>query len=107
MPPIDIEVNLRIPSLTIRSEGSKDVRVDNSSVRFSKRVSVDGVPKAGDRLALSTRSGPPFECTVSRSDWHEEKSLFVVSCAYARRSITAEEHSALLADPDWSPQLLP
>jgi hypothetical protein len=105
--PIEIEVNLRIPSLTLKSAGTKDVRVDNSSVRFSKRVSVDGVPKPGDRLALSTRSGPPFECTVSRSDWHEEKSVFVVSCAYGRRSITAEEHNALLSDPDWSSQQLP
>jgi hypothetical protein len=105
--PIEIEVNLRIPSLTLKSSGTKDVRVDNSSVRFSKRVSVDGVPKAGDRLALSTRSGPPFECTVSRSDWHEEKSVFVVACAYGRRSITAEEHNALLSDPDWSSQQLP
>jgi hypothetical protein len=105
--PIDVEVNLRIPSLTLRSEGNKDVRVDNSSVRYSKRISVEGVPKPGDRLMLSTRSGSPFECTVSRSDWHEEKNLFVVSCAFARRSITPEEHSALQSDPDWSPQLLP
>jgi hypothetical protein len=104
---IEIEVNLKIPSLTIRSPTSADVRVDNGSVRFNKRITVDAIPKPGDRLALSSRFGSAFEAIVSRSDWNEEKSLFVVSCAYGRRSITAQEHNALLMDPDWSTQQLP
>jgi len=105
--PIEIEVNLRIPSLTIRSAANANMRVDNSSLRFSKPLTVDAMPKTGDRLALTTRTGPAFECIVSRSDWHEEKNRFVVSCAFARRSITSEEHTALMTDPDWSRQQLP
>jgi len=105
--PIEVEVNLKIPSLTVRSAANAQMRIDNGSVRFSKRVTVEAIPKAGDRMMLSTRSTPSFECTVTRSDWSEEKNLFVVSCSYARRSITSEEHDALLSDPDWSARQLP
>ncbi len=105
--PIDVEVTLKIPSLTIRSAGKEDQRIDNGSVRFSKRISVDAIPKPGDWLPLSTRFGEPFECTVTRSDWSEDKNLFVVSCNYGRRSITSAEYEALLTDPDWATKQLP
>jgi hypothetical protein len=100
--PIVIEVNMKIPSLTVPSSANANHRIDNSTVRFTKRISVDAIPKPGDWLQLSTRMGEPFECAVTRADWNEEKSLFIVSCAYPRRSITADEHSALLSDPDWA-----
>ena len=105
--PIDAEVNLKIPSLTIRSAGKPDQRIDNGAVRFSKRITVDAVPKAGDWLSLSTKFGEPFECTVMRSDWSEEKNLFIVSCAYGRRSITSEEYEGLMNDPAWATKQLP
>src|SRR5437868_3358567 len=105
--PIEVEVNLKIPSLTIRSATNAETRIDNGSVRFIKRVAVDAIPKPGDRLTLSTRRTPAFECTVTRSDWSEEKNVFIVSCSYARRSITPEEHDALLTDPEWSSKQLP
>src|SRR6266403_5820907 len=79
---IDVEVNLKIPSLTIRSVGKPDQKIDNGAVRFSKRIAVDSVPKPRDWLSLSTQFGDPFECTVTRSDWNEEKNLFIVSSAY-------------------------
>jgi hypothetical protein len=107
MPPIDVEVNMRVPSLMLRSADKADQRIDNSSVRFTKRITVESIPKAGVALQLSTRQGQPFECTVTRSDWSEEKNLFIVSCTFARRSITADEHQALLNDPDWATKLLP
>ena len=66
---------MRIPSLTIRAAGKPDVRVDNGPIRFIKRITVEGVPKAGDSLPLSTRFGDPFACTVTRADWSEDKEL--------------------------------
>jgi len=105
--PIDVEVNMRIPSLTVRSPGKADQKVDNKSVRFTKRTRVETIPKPGDWLQLSTRFGEPFDCTVTRADWSDEKNLFIVSCIYSRRSITADEHGALLNDPDWAAKHLP
>ena len=104
--PIDVEVNMKIPSLTVRSPGKPDRKIDNSTVRFTKRITVEAIPKPGHWLSLSTRFGEPFECTVTRTDWNEEKDLFVVSCTYSRRSITADEHHALLTDPDWATKQL-
>jgi hypothetical protein len=105
--PIEVEVSLRIPSLTFRSPDKPDQKIDNGSIRFSKRIQVEAIPKAGDWLSLTTRSGEPFECTVTRSDWSEDKNVFVVSCTYSRRSITPAEHEALLNDPDWATKQLP
>jgi hypothetical protein len=105
--PIAVEVNLKIPSLTVHTPGADKQRIDNASVRFIKRITVEAIPKPGESLPLSTRFGEPFECTVTRSDWNEEKSLFVVSCAFARRSITDAEYNALLTDLDWTTKQLP
>jgi hypothetical protein len=105
--PIVVEVNLKIPSLTIRSDAKPNQRIDNASTRFSKRITLEAVPKPGDGLPLSTRSGEPFEGTVTRTDWHDDKNLFVVSCTYGRRSITGTEYQALLTDPDWATKQLP
>ena len=99
--PIDVEVNLKVPSLTVSSPGKPDQRVDNSYTRFTKRIAVESIPKTGDALQLSTKFGEPFECTVTRADWHDDKNMFVVSCSFARRSISAAEHTALLTDPEW------
>jgi len=104
---IDVEVNLRVPSLVVRAAGKPDQRIDNGSLRFAKRIPVEAIPKPGDWLPVSTRGGEPWECTVTRCDWSEEKNLFVVSCAYGRRSITPEEYDALLNDPDWTTKQLP
>ena len=105
--PIDVEVNLKVPSLTVSAPDKSDQRIDNSSVRFTKRMTVEAIPKPGDAVHLSTRSGEPFEGTVTRSDWSEDKNIFIVSCAYFRRSITAEAHEALLTDPEWTTKQLP
>ena len=106
--PIDVEVNLKVPSLTVRVPGKPEPqRIDNGSVRFTKRTTVEAIPKPGDWLPLSTRFGEPFDCTVTRAEWDEEKNIFIVSCSYARRSITADEHTALLNDSDWATKQLP
>ena len=101
--PTEIEVNMRVPTLTVRSPNEADKRIDNSSVRFTKRIEVPSLPKPGDVLALSTAGGrTTFECTVTRSDWHEEKALFVVACTYARRSLPFETYNALVNDDEWT-----
>ena len=105
--PIDVDANLKIPSLTIKSADEPDKRINNSSLRLIKRITLDAIPKIGDTMRLSTRVGTPFEVTVSRVDWNEGKSLFVIACTYARRSITADEHASLLTDPDWHVHQLP
>ena len=104
--PIDVEVNLKVPSLTVREPGKPDRRIDNSNVRFGKRMAVEAIPKPGEWLQLSA-FGETFECTVSRSDWHESKNVFVVSCAFSPRSMTHAQLEALLNDPDWATKQLP
>jgi hypothetical protein len=103
---ITVEANLKIPSITIKSVDEPARRIDNGGVRFIKRISVDAVPKAGDKLTLSTGTGP-FDATVTRVEWNEGKDLFVVSCTYERRSMTAADYDSLTTDPAWVVNQLP
>jgi hypothetical protein len=101
--PIDVEINLRIPRLTIRSPTAPDKVIDNSVVRFTRLAQVPAIPKAGEPLQLAARvSGETIESVVTRSDWSEEKSLFIVSCSYAKKSIAAADYEALVNDADWT-----
>ena len=99
--PIEVEVNVKIPTLTIKSANEPPKIIDNSSVRFTTLIQVPVIPKPGVSLQLSTRDGPMFECAVTRADWSEEKSLFIISCSYSKRSISADEYGALINDSDW------
>lgn len=99
---IDVEVNMKIPRVTIRAQGQADKIIDNSTVRFTTLIKVPAIPKQGTPLQLATRDGGGFESTVTRSDWSEEKSLFIVSCSYAKRSMSADEYNALVGDPEWT-----
>jgi hypothetical protein len=100
--PTEIEVNMRVPTLTVRAPNEPDRRIDNSVVRFIKRIQVPALPKSGELLSLSTDGGRTmFDCTVTRSDWSDEKGLFVVACTYAKRSLPVETYSALVNDSEW------
>jgi hypothetical protein len=99
---IDVEVNLKIPRVTIPSLNQDNKIIDNSSVRFIKLIKVPAIPKPGALLQLTTSSGEPFECAVTRADWSEEKELFILSCSYSKRSISADEYGALVNDSDWT-----
>lgn len=99
---IEVEVNMKIPRVTVRSANQDDKIIDNTSVRFTKRIKVPAIPKPGGSLQLTTSGREPFECTVTRVDWNEERALFVLSCNYSKRSISADEYGALVNDRDWT-----
>jgi hypothetical protein len=97
-----IDVRLRIP------KNSKAPLLDDAgypldlaSVRFRKIMTVPAIPKAGEPIALHA-GGAELPATVVRADWSDAEEKFIVACQYARRSITVEEHNALVADPEWS-----
>ena len=100
---IDVEINLRIPRLTIRSASAPDKVIDNSLVRFTRIAQVPAIPKPGASLQLATRvEGESLECVVTRADWNEAKELFIVSCSYSKKSIAAADYEALVNDADWT-----
>ena len=70
---MDVEIELRIPTLTIKLEEDKTQRIDNSLVRFRKVIQVPAFPPPGSKIALSIGSEMAFECEIGRADWHEEK----------------------------------
>ena len=97
-----VEISLRIPSLRVRREGKEALEtLANSDVRFSKQVELEAIPKPGDVLTMAVSSGGTFECDVVRSDWHQEKNMFVVACRYSKRSISQAEYQALIDSSDW------
>jgi len=98
---MDVEVNLKIPRVKVPVKDEKGYPIDNGSVRFTKLIQVPSLPKPGASLQLTTSSGKILACEVTRSDWHEERALFVLSCKYANRSMPADECAALFSDAEW------
>ncbi len=103
-----LEISLRIPSLRVRGREGKEgpETIANSDVRFFKQVELDKVPKPGDVLTMVVGSGGSFECEVIRSDWHDEKNMFVTACRYSKRSISEADYQALLDASDWQMRTL-
>ena len=98
---IVVEVSLRIPNIKNRALDENGYPIDHSSIRFAKLIEVPSIPKPGVALELTTSSGQGLACEVTRSDWHEERELFVVACRYGRRSMPPHEYQALINDPEW------
>jgi len=102
-----VEISLRIPSLRVRREGKDAAEtISNSDVRFSKQVNLEAVPKPGEVLGMVLSSGDTFECEVVRSDWHDDKNMFVVACRYGKRSISQADYQALMNSTDWQVRAL-
>ena len=102
-----LEISLRIPSLRVRREGKDSPEtIANSEVRFIKRVEVDRIPKPGDVLTMMVGAGGSFQCEVVRSDWHDDKNMFVTACRYSKRSISEAEYQALMNASDWQVKAL-
>ena len=97
-----VEISLRIPSLRVRTEGKEAPQtIANNDVRFFKQVELEAIPKAGEILTMALSSGGTFECEVVRSDWHQDKNMFVIACRYSKRSISPAEYDALIGSSDW------
>jgi hypothetical protein len=96
-----VEIRLRVPNMKVRALDEKGYPIDHSSMRFRKVVQVAKIPKPEETLELSTTSGRVLQARVVRADWNEDRGLFVLSCQYVNRSITAEEYGALATDSEW------
>jgi hypothetical protein len=96
-----VEVRLRVPNMKARALDEKGYPIDHSSMRFRKVIDVAKIPKSEDPLELATSSGRTLQAKVVRADWNEDRGMFVLSCQYANRSITADEYNALADDPEW------
>ena len=102
-----VEISLKIPSLRVRREGKDSPEtIANSDVRFIKLVELDRVPKSGDVLTMTIGSEASFQCEVVRSDWHQDKNMFVTACRYSKRSISEAEYHALMGASDWQMKAL-
>lgn len=105
---MDVEIELRVPSLTQPKDGDTPKKViNNTSVRFRKVIHVPAFPQPGSTLQLGTSSGSTFEATITRADWHHQKDMFVLACRYVNKRITRDEYEALVNDPGWQVTLLP
>jgi hypothetical protein len=97
-----VEISLKIPSLRIRTEGKDALdTIVNTDVRFTKHVQVEAVPKPGDVLRMTVGAAGSFQCTVTRTDWRDDKNMFVTACQYAKRSMLAADYQALVDDEAW------
>ena len=99
---IEIEINLRIPAVKEPVKDAAGWPINNADVRFTKRINAPALPKPGEAVELTTRPDYRFQATVVRSDWHEEKEMFVVSCKYSKQSIPRPEYLALMEDHEWT-----
>jgi hypothetical protein len=102
-----VEISLRVPSLRVRREQKDSPEtIANNDLRFIKHVELASVPKPGDVLTMTVGSGGSFQCEVVRSDWHDDKNMFVTACRYAKRSISESEYQALIDASDWQARAL-
>lgn len=104
---MDVEIELRIPTLTLNQEDGSAGKIDNRLVRFRRVIQVPAFPPPGSKIQLSASSNLAFECTIARADWHEEKQKFVLACKYPRQRMFPHEYEALINDPLWERTELP
>lgn len=105
---ITVEVSMRISSLTLKTRDQPDQVINNADIRFAKMIDVPAVPKAGATLEVTVRPDVVLQCTVTRADWEEERSIFVVSCqGRSPKGAASENYLALMNDPDWRRKQLP
>src|ERR1044071_2062426 len=97
-----VEISLRVPSLRVKREGKDSpATISNGDIRFIKRIEVDSIPEGGAGLVMEIASHGSCESVVVRSDWHEDKNLFVVACQFRNRSIAPADYQALLHAAGW------
>lgn len=99
---MEVEINLRIPAVKDPIKSSDGWPINNADIRFVKRIEVPKLPKPGDLIELTARPDVLFQGSVTRSDWHDEKEMFVVACRYALPSIPRPQYLSLMADSEWT-----
>jgi hypothetical protein len=104
---IEMEVNLRIPNPKVRALNEQGYPIDYGSVRFLKRISVPSIPATGTVMPLTTASGTIVQAEILGTAWSEEKSVLILFCKYAERSIPQDTAAALAADGEWQMKQLP
>jgi hypothetical protein len=97
----ELEIVLRVPKAKDPIRDASGYPIDNSSVRFIKRIVVDSLPKVGDLLPLTTKSGEAFDGSITRVQWHDEKNMFVVYCQYSKKSMLQQQYVGIFDDPEW------
>jgi hypothetical protein len=100
--PIPVEINLRIPEIKDPLKDSSGWPIPNADIRFFARMELPALPKPGDVIDLKTAPDYSFQATVLRTDWRDDKDMFVVSCKYSNRSIPRDEYLALTSDSGWT-----
>ena len=98
---MEVEINWRIPAVRNPITGADGWPINNADIRFIKRTEFAQLPKPGDLVHLTARPDQVFQSVVIRSDWHEEKALFVVACRYSLMSILRSHYLSLMADSEW------
>ena len=98
-----VEINLRLPSFRAKPVDPAPPKVvDNSGIRFTKRVELDDVPKPGQIITMSAAGSVSFPCEVLQVNWHESKNIFVIACKYGRPRVTEEDYTTINSAPDWT-----
>ena len=103
---IAVEVNLKIPGLTIRSIDQPVRVINNSAVRFARMIEVPVIPKPGALLEVPVGASLKFGCTVTRAEWHEERAIFIISCQFSKARISPDDYHALINNADWTQKVL-
>ncbi|MBA2301345.1 MAG: hypothetical protein H0W08_01775 [Acidobacteria bacterium] len=101
MTTMPVEVRLRVPNMKVRALDESGYPIDHSAMRFRRVMELPRVPKPEEPMEFTTSSGRVIQARVVRADWSESRGMFLVSCQYVNRSITAEEYGALKDDPAW------
>src|SRR6202163_2047726 len=98
---MNVEIELRIPTLMASDENDVEKRIDNTHVRFRRVVQVPDSPKPGSEILLQIGEDLAITCTIGKADWHETKQMFVLPCQYPNRRIFPADYKALVNDPHW------
>jgi hypothetical protein len=95
------EIRLRVPNMKARAMDPKGNPIDHHSMRFRRVIEIPRFPHVGDTVDLPTSAGLTLQATVVHAELDEPRTLFVLSCRFAGKSISADDYAALSNDPEW------
>ena len=101
-----VEVDLKIPGLTIRLADQGPTVINNSAIGFARMIEVPAVSVPDAKFEVPVADGLAFDHRVTRSEWHEERAIFIVSCKYPKPRISPAEYLPLLNRTAWTKKVL-